>query len=84
MLLKDEVFFSACNVLLPLEEEEVHIVVVLCKEVAQNAVWVATFDLIGRQAKVDALHKVPELSYRILVEPPEEKNERRRDLGEYE
>lgn len=67
-----------------MEEEEVHIVVVLCKEVAQNAVWVATFDLIGRQAKVDALHKVPELSYRILVESPVEKNERRRDLGKYE
>lgn len=53
-----------------MEEEEVYVVVVLCKEVAQNAVGVTTFDLVGRQAKVDALYKVPELSHRISVESP--------------
>lgn len=53
----------------------------LGEEVAQDAVWVATFDLVGRQAKVDALHEVPELSYRVPVEPPVEQkrpNKRRR------
>lgn len=56
-----------------MEEEEVQVVVVLGEKVAQNAVWVATFDLIGRQAKVDTLYKVPELSNVVFVEPPVEK-----------
>lgn len=58
--------------ILPLEEEEVYVVVVLCKKIAQNAIGVTTFDLVGRQAKVDTLYKVPELSYRISVESPVE------------
>ena len=64
---------------LPLEEEKVHIVVVLGEKVAQDAVWVATFDLVGRKAKVDTLHKVPELSYRVPVEPPVEQKQRKDD-----
>lgn len=58
------------TVFLPLEEEEVQVVVVFGEEVAQDLVWVATFDLVGRQAEVDTLHKVPELSNRVPVEPP--------------
>lgn len=64
-----------------MEEEEVQVIVVLGEEVAQDAVWVATFDLVGRQAEVDALYKVPELSNRVPVEPPVEQKrhaERRR------
>lgn len=45
----------------------------LGEEVAQDAVWVTTFDLVGRQAEVDAFYKVPELSDRVPVEPPVEK-----------
>lgn len=59
-------------VFLPLEEEEVQVVVVLGEEVAQDSVWVATFDLVGRQAEVDTLYKVPELSDGVPVEPPVE------------
>lgn len=55
-----------------MEEEEVQVVVVLGEEVSKDAVWVSTFDLIGRQAKVDTLHKVPELSNGVSVEPPAE------------
>ena len=55
-----------------MEEEEVQVVVVLGEEVAQDAVWVATFDLVGRQAEVDTFHKVPELSDGVPVEPPVE------------
>lgn len=66
------VFIKARSLLIPLEEEKVQVIIVLGEEVAQDAVWVATFDLVGRQAKVDALYKVPELSYRVPVEPPVE------------
>ena len=57
-------------VFIPLEEEKVQVIVTFCQEVAQDAVWVATFDLVGRQAKIDALYKVPELSDRVPVESP--------------
>ena len=53
-----------------MEEEEVDVVVVLGEEVAQHTVGVATLDLVGRQAEVDALDKVPELGNWVLVEPP--------------
>lgn len=56
--------------ILPLEKEEVYVVVVLCKKITQNAVRVATLDLVGRQAKVDTLYKIPKLSHRISVESP--------------
>lgn len=55
-----------------MEEEEVQVVVILGEEVTQNAVWVATFDLVGRQAEVNTLYEVPELSNRVHVEPPVE------------
>lgn len=71
MLLMEAMYlFRQVIVFLPLEEEEVQVVVVLGEKVAQDAVWVATFDLVGRQAKVDTLYKVPELSNRVPVEPP--------------
>ena len=53
-----------------MEEEEVDVVVVLGEEVAQHTVGVAALDLVGRQAEVDALDKVPELGDGVLVEPP--------------
>lgn len=59
-----------------MEEKEVYVVVVLCKEVAQDAIRVTTFDLVGRQAEVDTLHKIPELSDRIPVESPAEREGR--------
>lgn len=55
-----------------MEEEEVKVVVVLGEKVAQDAVRVATFDLVGRQAEVDTLYEVPELSNGVIVEPPVE------------
>lgn len=61
---------------LPLEEEEVQIVVVFGEEVAQDAVGVATFDLVGREAEVDTLHKVPQLGHWVPVEPPGPKTEK--------
>lgn len=54
----------------PLKEEQVHIVVTLGQEVAEDPVRVATFDLVGREAKIQALDKVPELGHLVLVEPP--------------
>lgn len=69
MLLKKN-FLKNVTIFIPLEEEKVQVIVVLREEVAQDAVWVATFDLVGRQAEVDALYKVPELSDRVPVEPP--------------
>lgn len=48
---------------IPLEEEEVEVVVFLGEEVAQDAGGIATADLVGRQSKVDALHKVPQLGH---------------------
>lgn len=56
--------------ILPLEKEEVYVVVVLCKKITQNAVRVAALDLVGREAKVDTLYKVPKLSHRVSVESP--------------
>lgn len=76
---RKEITNTQVTVFLPLEEEEVQVVVVLGEKVAQDAVWVATFDLEGRQAEVDTLHKVPELSNRVPVEPPVEQKERRQD-----
>lgn len=65
--------WKAVTVIVPLEKKEVQVVIVLCEKVAQNAVGVATFDLVGREAKVDALYKVPQLSNRVPVKPPEKK-----------
>jgi hypothetical protein len=42
-----------------LEQKKVEVVVSLGKEIAQNSGGVSTPDLIGRQAEVDALDKVP-------------------------
>ena len=53
-----------------MEKEEIQVVVMFSEKISQDAVWVATFYLVGRQAKVDALYKVPELSHRVIVEPP--------------
>lgn len=59
-----------------MEEKEVYIVVVLGKKIAQDAVGVTTFDLVGRQAEVDTLYKIPKLSDRVSVESPVEQEER--------
>lgn len=55
---------------LPLEEEEINVIIALGQEVAQHAGGVATADLISGQTEVDALHKVPQLSNRVLTETP--------------
>lgn len=66
-------------ILIPLEEEEVQVIVVLGEKVAQNTVWVATFNLVGREAKIDTLNKVPKLSDRVPVEPPVEQKDTNRE-----
>ena len=58
----------------PLEEEEVDIVVAFGQEVAQHTSGVTTADLIGWQAKVNTLHKVPQLGYGVLAETPGEEH----------
>lgn len=54
----------------PLEQEQIEVVVALCQEVSQNSCWVARSNLIGREPKINTLHKVPELSHQVLVETP--------------
>lgn len=54
----------------PLKQEEVDIIVALGEEVSQNAGGISAADLIGRQAKVDALDKIPHLSHYVLAETP--------------
>lgn len=61
----------------PLKQEEVDIIVALGEEVSEHTCWVATADLIGRQAKVHTLHKVPKLSHQVLAEFPKRQNYRR-------
>ncbi len=63
---------SSC--FLPLEEEEIDVVIALGEEVAQHAGGVTAADLIGRQTEVDALHKVPELGNCVLTETPRKSN----------
>ena len=53
-----------------MEKEEVKVVVILSEEVPKNSAWVTTLDLIGRQAKVDALHKIPQLGNKVRIESP--------------
>lgn len=48
-------------------------VVVLGEEVSQDPSRVSTADLERRQAEVDTLDKVPELSYKVLIEHPEQR-----------
>lgn len=59
---------------LPLKEEEVEVVVVLGKKISKNTVWIATFDLVCWETKINALYKVPKLSNSIPVESPEIRN----------
>lgn len=54
----------------PLKQEEVDIIVALGEEVSQNAGGISAADLIGWQAKVDALDKIPHLSHYVLAETP--------------
>lgn len=54
----------------PLEQEEVDIIVALGEEVSQYTGGVTTADLIGWQAEVDALDKIPHLSDYVLAETP--------------
>ena len=68
----------------PLKQEEVEIIVALGEEVSQNAGGITTADLIGRQAEVDALDKIPHLSNHVLIETPargKEKRERTCESG---
>lgn len=64
----EEMIFSQRNS--PLKQEEVDIIVALGEEVSQHAGGITTADLIGRQAKVDALDKIPHLSDCVLAETP--------------
>lgn len=44
---------------LPFEQNQIGVTVILGKAVAKDTVWVATSDLMGWEAKVNALDKVP-------------------------
>lgn len=59
-------------VFIPLEEKQVEVVVFLGKEVAEDTSGISTADLIGWQAEVNALDKVPELGHKVLIELPEQ------------
>lgn len=58
---------------LPLEKEQVEVVVILGEEVSQDTSRVSTADLEGRQAEVNTLDKVPELSDKVLIEHPKQR-----------
>lgn len=58
---------------IPLEKKQVEVIVFLGEEIAKDASGVPTADLIGWQAKVDALDKVPELRHKVLVKLPGKK-----------
>ena len=53
-----------------MKQEEVEVVVALGQEISQDTGGVATADLIGRQAEVDTLDEVPQLSHGVLAETP--------------
>ena len=55
---------------LHLEEDQVCVVVLLGEEVAEDARRVATADLVGRQAEVETLEEVPQLSREVVRERP--------------
>lgn len=55
---------------IPLEEEQVEVVVLLGEEVAKDSGGVATSDLVRRQPEVDTLDKVPQQSWDVIVETP--------------
>ena len=52
--------------ILPLEQEEVDVVVLLGEEVSEDACGVGGPDLVGGEAEVDTLHKIPQLSSGVL------------------
>lgn len=60
----------------PLEEKQVEVVVFLGEEVAEDTGGVTTADLIGWQAKVNALYEVPELGHKVLIKHPGNKRKR--------
>lgn len=62
--------------LVPLEQKQVEVVVFLGEEVAEDTSGISTADLIGRQAEVNALDKVPELGHEVLIELPKQKREK--------
>lgn len=66
-------FLQICSVPIPLEEEQVEVVVFLGEEVAEDTSGISTTDLIGRQAEVNTLDKVPELGHKVLIELPKQK-----------
>lgn len=59
------------DLLSPLKEKEVDVVVALGQKVAQHTGGVTTTDLIGWQTEVNALHEVPQLGHCVLAETPE-------------
>lgn len=66
---------SCRYVAVPLEEKQVDVVVLLGEEVAEDTGGVSTADLIGWQAEVNALDKVPQLSHKVLIEHPAKREE---------
>lgn len=64
-----------CFVAIPLEEKQVEMVVFFGEEVAENTGWVSTADLIGWEAEVNTLDKVPELGHKVLIEHPKQRGD---------
>lgn len=65
---------------IPLEEKQVEVVVFLGEEVAEDTSGISTADLIGRQAEVNTLDKVPELGHKVLIELPKQKEREIRNI----
>lgn len=58
-----------------MEKKQVEVVVFLGEEVSEDTSRVSTADLEGRQAEVNTLDKVPELSYKVLTEHPKQRKD---------
>lgn len=83
MYSRDDYGCYGCDVSIPLEEKQVEVVVFLGEEVAKDTGGVTAADLIGRQAEVDTLDKVPELGHKVLIEHPTERQTNRRYVQLY-
>jgi len=54
----------------PFEEDEVEVIVVLGEDVANDTCWVSIADLIARQHEIDTFGEVPQLGWHVVREKP--------------
>lgn len=72
-----------CFVAIPLEEKQVEMIVFFGEEVAENTGRVSTADLIGWEAEVNTLDKVPELGHKVLIEHPKQRGDTKKIIVEF-